>query len=67
MISFFDSTRKPSVDDLPALTDYSPRMNGMHVEMNVPALIRLIREMAEMSVATEEAPKDAAVPSTKPI
>lgn len=41
--------------------------DGMHVEMNVPALIRLIREMAELSVATEEAPKDAAVPSTKPI
>jgi hypothetical protein len=41
--------------------------DGMHVEMNLPALIRLIREMAELSVATEEAPKDAAAPSTKPI
>ena len=67
MISFFDITRKPSVDDLPALADYSPRMNGMHVEMSVPALICLIREMAELSVAPEEIPKDAAAPNTKPI
>ena len=41
--------------------------DGMHIEMNVPALVGLIREMAELSAATEEAPKDAAAPSTKPI
>jgi hypothetical protein len=40
--------------------------DGMSIEMNVPALIRQIRDIAELSVATEEAPENVATTLPKP-
>lgn len=41
--------------------------DGMRIEMNVPALIRQIRDMAELSVATEDAPENAATTLPKQV
>ena len=41
--------------------------DGMCIKMNVPALIRQIREMAELSVATEDAPENVATTLPKPV
>jgi hypothetical protein len=41
--------------------------DGMHIEMNIPALTHQIKLLAELSVATEDAPEVAAAPSTKAI
>lgn len=41
--------------------------DGMRIEMNVPALIRQIRDMAELSVATEDAPENPATTLPKQV
>lgn len=41
--------------------------NGMRIEMNVPGLIQQIKDMAELSVAAEDAPKNVTRPHAKPV
>lgn len=49
------------------ITRVTLQPDGMHIEMNVPALIHQIRLLAEISVATEDVPEEATHPGTKPI